>query len=70
MALHEAKTFKIRGTTALRLPDGLHIAPGERLLIEAQGDRITLSRLPDRARTIRKLRALLPVLEAIGAPRS
>ncbi len=69
MGVHEAKTFKSRGRVALRLPERLHIAPGENFLIEAEGDRLTVSRLPDRKRTIRKLRALLVVLEAIGAPR-
>lgn len=66
MGVHESKTFRSRGRIALRLPDRLHIAPGETMLIEAEGDRLTVSRLPDRTRTIRKLRALLPVLEAIG----
>lgn len=69
MGVHEGKTFRSRGAVALRLPDRLHIAPGESFLIEEEGDRLTVSRLPDRKRTIRRLRALLPVLEAIGRPR-
>jgi virulence-associated protein VagC len=69
MGVHEAKTFRSRGSVALRLPDRLHIASGERMLIEAEGDRLTVSRLPDRKETMRRLRALLPVLEAIGRPR-
>jgi virulence-associated protein VagC len=69
MGVHEARTFKSRGSTALRLPDRLHIAPGETLLIEEQGDCLTVSRLPDRRKAVRKLRALLLVLEAIGRPR-
>ena len=69
MGVHEAKTFRSRGSVALRLPDRLRIAPGERILIEGEGDRLTLSRLPDRKQTLRKLRALLPVLEAIGRAR-
>ena len=70
MGVHESKTFRNRGSVALRLPDRLHIAPGETMLIEAEGDRLTVSRLPDRKQTLRKLRALLPVLEAIGGRRS
>jgi virulence-associated protein VagC len=70
MGVHEAKTFRSRGSVALRLPDRLRIAPGETMLIEDEGDRLTLSRLPDRKRTVRKLRALLAALEAIGRPRS
>lgn len=70
MGVHEAKTFRSRGRVALRLPDRLRIAPGETLLIEEQGDRLTLSRLPDRRKAVRKLRALVAVLEAIGRPRS
>jgi len=69
MDVHEAKTFRSRGRVALRLPDRLRIAPGESFLIEAEDDRLTVRRLPDRGKTLRKLRALLPVLEAIGAPR-
>jgi virulence-associated protein VagC len=69
MGVHEGKTFRSRGAVALRLPDRLRIAPGETMLIEAEGDRLTLSRLPDRKRTLRKLRALLPALETIGRPR-
>ena len=70
MGVHEAKTFKSRGTVALRLPDRLRIAPGETMLIEAEDDRLTVRRLPDRRKTLRKLRALLPVLEAIGRLRT
>ena len=69
MDLHEAKTFRSGRSVALRLPDSLAIAPGERLLIASDGDRLTLSRIPDRGAVARKLRALLPVLEAIGRPR-
>ncbi|MET1111188.1 MAG: hypothetical protein ABWX67_06655 [Allosphingosinicella sp.] len=69
MGVHEGKTFRSRGRIALRLPDRLHIAPGENFLIEEEGDRLTVSRLPDRKRTVRRLRALLPALEAIGRPR-
>ena len=69
MGVHEAKTFRSRGSVALRLPDGLAVAPGERMLIEAEDDRLTVRRLPDRTGVTRKLRALLPVLEAIGRPR-
>jgi len=69
MGVHEGKTFKSRGRVALRLPDRLRIAPGETLLIETEGDRLTISRLPDRKRILRKLRASLALLEAIGRPR-
>lgn len=70
MGVHEAKTFRSRGSVALRFPDTLAIPPGEKMLIETEGDRLTLRRLPDRTRILRRLRALLPVLEAIGRPRS
>ena len=69
MGVHESKTFRSRGKVALRLPDGLHIPPGENFQIEADDDRLTLTRLPDRKRIVRKLRASLPMLEAIGRPR-
>ena len=69
MVVHEAKTFRSGRSVALRLPDSLAIGPGERMLIEAEGDRLTVRRLPDRTEVTRKLRALLAVLEAIGRPR-
>jgi virulence-associated protein VagC len=69
MGVHEARTFRSGRSVALRLPDGLAIAAGETLLIEAKGDRLTVSRLPDRSGIVRKLRVLLPALEAIGGPR-
>ena len=69
MDVHEAKTFRSGRSVALRLPDSLAIAPGERMLIEADCDRLTVRRLPDRSPILRKLRALLAVLEAIGRPR-
>jgi virulence-associated protein VagC len=68
MGVHEASTFRSGRSVALRLPDSLAIAPGEKIRIEAEGDRLTLRRLPDRAEVTRRLRALLPVLEAIGRP--
>ncbi|HEX8224662.1 MAG TPA: hypothetical protein VF605_12665 [Allosphingosinicella sp.] len=70
MDLHEAKTFRSGRSVALRLPDSLAIAPGERMLIESDGERLTVRRQPDRTEVTRKLRALLGVLEAIGRPRS
>jgi virulence-associated protein VagC len=70
MDVHEAKTFRSGRSVALRLPDSLAIDPGETMLIEAEGDRLTVRRLPDRGEVARRLRALLPVLEAIGRPRS
>jgi virulence-associated protein VagC len=70
MDVHEAKTFRSGGGIALRLPEGLAVGPGEKMLIEAEGDRLTVRRLGDRKRIVRRLRALLPVLEAIGRPRS
>lgn len=69
MDVHEARTFRSGRSVALRLPAGLAIAPGERMLLETDGERLTLRRLPDRSEVARKLRALLPVLEAIGRPR-
>jgi len=70
MDVHEARTFRSGRRVALRLPESFAAAPGERMLIEAEGDRLTLRRLPDRAEATRKLRALLAVLEAIGRPRA
>lgn len=70
MDVHQAKTFRSGRSVALRLPDSLAIAPGERMLIEADGEHMTVRRVPDRSEVVRKLRALLGVLEAIGGPRN
>lgn len=70
MDVHEARTFRSGRSVALRLPGSLAVVAGERMLIEAEGDRLTVRRLPDRREIFRKLRALLPALEAIGRPRS
>jgi antitoxin VapB len=69
MDVHEARTFRSGRSVALRLPDSLAIAAGERMLIETDGDRLSVRRVPDRGEVTRKLRALLDVLEAIGRPR-
>jgi virulence-associated protein VagC len=66
---HEAKTFRSGRSVALRLPRSLAIAPGERMLIERDGDRLTVRRLPERTEVARKLRAMLGALAAIGGPR-
>ena len=64
MGAHRTKTFKSGNGVALRLPGGF--APGEKLLVEQQGRRLTVIRLAHRAEVAGKLRALLPALEAIG----
>ena len=68
MDVQEARTFRSGRGVALRLPDSLAIAPGERMLIQAQGDRLSVRRVPERAEITRRLRDLLAVLDAIGRP--
>jgi antitoxin VapB len=64
MGIHETKTFRSGRGVALRLPVGFDA--GEPMLIEQQGDRLTIRRVRHRAEATRKLRSLLPALEAIG----
>lgn len=69
MDVHETKTFRSGRSVALRLPDSFAVAPGEKMLVEQNGDLITVRRLRDRSEAARKLRSLLGALEAIGRPR-
>jgi len=66
MSVHETRTFKSGNSVALRLPKGLAIGPDERMVIERNGDVLTLRRLKDPAEERRKLRELVEALRAIG----
>jgi virulence-associated protein VagC len=69
MGVHETKTFRSGKGVALPLPRSLAVDPGERMLIEQQGSRLTVRRASHRAETVRKLRSLLGALEIIGRRR-
>jgi virulence-associated protein VagC len=64
MGVHQTKTFRSGRGVALRLPGGFDA--GEAMVIEQQGDRLTIRRARHRAEATRKLRSVLPALEAIG----
>lgn len=66
MTVHESKTFKSGNSVALRLPKALAIGPDERMLIERNGDVLTVRRLKDPAEEKRKLLELVESLRAIG----
>lgn len=66
MGVHQTKTFRSGSSVALRLPKGLAVDAGEKMLIEQQGELLTVRRASRRAEVARRLRALLPALEAIG----
>ena len=66
MSAHETRTFKSGNSVALRLPKGLAIGPDEKMLIEQNGDVLTVRRLRDPAEEKRKLKALVADLRAIG----
>lgn len=68
MGVHETKTFKSGNSVALRLPKGLAIGPDERMLIEQDGDVLTVRRAVDPAEEKRKLLQMLDDLAAIGPP--
>ena len=53
---------------ALRLPKALAIGPDERMVIEQNGDVLTVRRLKDPAEEKRKLLALVADLEALERP--
>jgi len=66
MGAHETKTFRSGNSVALRLPKSLAIGPDERMLIEQNGDVLTVRRLKDPAEEKRKLMELVKTLRSIG----
>ncbi|MEA3014847.1 MAG: antitoxin VapB [Sphingomonadales bacterium] len=68
MSAHETRTFKSGNSVALRLPKGLAIGPDEKMLIEQNGDVLTVRRLKDPAEEKRKLTALVEALRALPRP--
>ncbi len=68
MGVHESKTFKSGNSVALRLPKGLAIGPDEKMLIEQNGDVLTVRRADSPSAVRAELLALIADLEEIGAP--
>ena len=68
MGAHETKTFKSGNSVALRLPKSLGVGPDERMLIEQNGDVLTVRRAVDPAERKQRLLDMLARLQAIGAP--
>jgi antitoxin VapB len=68
MGAHETRTFKSGNSVALRMPKSLAIGPDERMLIEQNGDVLTVRRLKDPAEEKRKLMELVETLRALPRP--
>ena len=68
MGAHETKTFMSGNSVALRLPKGLAIGPDEKMVIEQNGDVLTIRRAIDPAAAKAALVALVADLQAIGRP--
>lgn len=68
MGVHETRTFMSGNSVALRLPKGLAIKADERMLIEQDGDVLTVRRVVDPAAEKQELIDLLADLAAIGRP--
>lgn len=66
MGAHESKTFRSGNSIALRLPKALGVGPDERMLIEKDGDVLTVRPVRDPAEDKRKLRALVETLRGLG----
>jgi antitoxin VapB len=66
MGAHESKTFKSGNSVALRLPKALGVGPDERMLIERDGEVLTVRPVRDVADEQRKLRELVATLRALG----
>lgn len=68
MSAHETRTFKSGNSVALRLPKGLAIGPNEKMVIEQNGDVLTIRRVVDPVADQARLNAMLDDLAAIGTP--
>lgn len=68
MGAHETKTFMSGDSVALRLPEGLAIGPDEKMLIEQNGDVLTIRRARDPAEAKRRMKDAYEAMLAIGAP--
>jgi antitoxin VapB len=68
MGAHETKTFRSGNSIALRLPKALAIGPDERMVIEQNGDVLTVRRLKDPAEEKRRLLELVEALRALPRP--
>ena len=63
-----SKTFKSGNSVAVRLPKEVAFAPDTKVVIERNGDVLTIRPAVDPAEEKRKLRALIEDLKAIGPP--
>jgi antitoxin VapB len=68
MGMPETRTFKSGNSVALRLPKSLGIRPGERMIIEQDGDAFIFRRLKDPSEEKRKLLKLVESLRSLPAP--
>lgn len=68
MTAHETRTFKSGNSVALRLPKSLAIGPDVRMVIEQNGDVLTVRPVKDPAEEKRKLVELVEALRALPRP--
>lgn len=64
----ETRTFKSGDSVALLLPEALAIGPGEPMLIERNGDVLTIRRAPDPEAERHTVDALLAALARLPVP--
>jgi len=70
MTAHQTKTFKSGNSVALRLPKSLAIGPNEKMVIEQNGNVLTVRRATDPAAEKAELLAMLAELRALRKPPS
>jgi virulence-associated protein VagC len=64
----ETKTFKSGYGLAVRLPESFALAPDQTLVIEQNGDSLTIRRKPDAEEGQRSFQRLREALAALGKP--
>lgn len=68
MGALQTKTFMSGNSVALRLPKSLAIGPNEKMVIEQNGDVLTVRRASDPEAERRRIRDMLAALATIGRP--
>ena len=63
-----SKTFKSGNSVAVRLPKGIGFAPGLDVVVERNGDVVTIRPVADPAEEKRKVRELIETLRALPKP--
>lgn len=66
MNAHASRTFKSGNSEAIRLPKGIGFGIGTEVRIERDGDRLIVTAIDQEAEQVRRFRAMLERMKALG----